>query len=51
MMRGYDARTELDNALKKALEKAKEAYSARRNLEHSRRESINSTSGPLVGKG
>jgi hypothetical protein len=51
VVRGNDSRMELDNAVKKAVEDAKKrAYSDRRTLEHSRRESINSTLGPSMGK-
>ena len=51
VVRGEEARMELDNAVKKAIDDAKKrAYNARRTLEHSRRESINSTAGQLIGK-
>ena len=51
VVRGEEARMELDNAVKKAIDDVKKrAYHARRTLEYSRRESINSTSGQLIGK-
>jgi hypothetical protein len=50
VVRGKEDQEERKDYLMKIIENAKEMHTTRHILEHSRRESLNSISGPVIGR-